>query len=134
MQPMCATRRSVVVLVALPILLWFGCSTQKDSSVSEEAIRHNILGTAQLGQTKWPEAEAEFRRALELRPGDPLLLTNTAIAAYQQQRADEARALLEQAVAADPGYLAAHFHLGLIESRDGNFEQSAVRFRTCAMG
>ena len=134
MPAMCMTRTSsrhhcVVVLVALSVLLSAGCSTEEGPGVSEEAMRYNILGTAQLGQTKWAEAETEFRRALALRPQDPLLLTNTAIAVYQQQRADEATALLEQAVAADPQYLAAHFHLGLVESRNGDFEPAAAHFR-----
>ena len=76
----------VATLLACSILLSVGCSTKKEAGLSEEAIRFNILGAAQLGQTKWAEAETAFRRALELRPDDPLLLTNTAIAVYQQQR------------------------------------------------
>ena len=100
--------------------------------VDEQVIRNNILGTAQLGQTKWSEAEAEFRRALARRPQDPLLLTNTAIAVNQQERSDEAMELLAGAVAADPQYVPAHFNMGLIESRRGDFEQAARHFETVA--
>jgi tetratricopeptide (TPR) repeat protein len=105
-----------------------GCSTGGGSGVPEEVIRTNILGTAYLGQTKWVEAEAEFRRALALRPDDPLLLTNTALALLQQEETDEAMELLERAVAADAGYTSAHFNMGLIENRSGNFERAVDHF------
>jgi Flp pilus assembly protein TadD len=119
-------------LLCLLLLLLAGCAggdgAGSASGLDESVIRHNILGTAHLGQTQWAEAEGEFRRALEARPDDPLLLTNTAIAITQLERTDEATELLARAIAADAGYVSAHFNLGLIESRRGNFEAAAVHF------
>jgi Tfp pilus assembly protein PilF len=109
-----------------------GCAGRESASVPEEVIRHNIVGAAYLGQTKWAEAEEAFRKALALRPDDALLLTNTAIAVSQQGRTDEALELLRRAVAADPAHTAAHFNLGLIESRGGDFEAAAAHFRAAA--
>jgi tetratricopeptide (TPR) repeat protein len=119
-RPGCATLAGL--LAAL------GCSGPRTGGPPEEAIRHNILGTAYLGQTKWADGEREFRAALALHPGDALLLTNTAIAVNQQGRTEEAVELLRQAVAADPDWPAAHFNLGLIAARNGEFEAAAGHF------
>ncbi len=118
----------VQFLLCLGLVLTTGCGPRDGGGIPEQVIRHNIVGTAHLGQTKWADAEAEFRRALELRPGDPLLLTNAAIALNQQEKAEEAIALLERALGVDSGYASAHFNLGLIESRRGDFERAAVHF------
>jgi len=103
-----------------------------DGGVSEEAVRQNIFGTAYLGQQKWKEAEQAFRQALDLRPGDPLLLNNIAVALAQQSRIDEARELLDQALEGDPDYPFAHYNLGLIDKQAGEFEPAAVHFEAVA--
>jgi Tfp pilus assembly protein PilF len=76
--------------------------------VPEEVVRRNIVGTAHLGQQKWTEAEAAFTSALELRPDDPLLHTNLAIARIQQSHIDAAVESLDRALAIDPESLHAH--------------------------
>lgn len=57
---------------------------------------------------KWPEAEADFRRALELRPDQPQVLNYLGYSLVQrQQDLDEALDMIERAVAARPdsGYI-----------------------------
>jgi tetratricopeptide (TPR) repeat protein len=119
----------VTLLVCVSIV---GCSTGKDSGLTEEVIRHNILGVAHMGQTKWTEANEEFQRALALRGDDPLLLTNAATALIQLEEIDEALLLLQQAVAHEPDYAAAHFNMGLIANRQGDFEPAAGHFKRVA--
>jgi len=119
-------------VAGLLLLAAAACSPRRVAGPPEEVIRHNILGTSYLGQTKWADGEREFRAALALRPGDALLLTNTAIAVGQQGRTEEAVELLRQAVAADPAWPAAAFNLGLIAARAGDFEAAARHFSEVA--
>ncbi|WP_299624868.1 tetratricopeptide repeat protein [uncultured Tateyamaria sp.] len=57
---------------------------------------------------EWPRAEADFRRALELNPGQPQVLNYLGYSLVEKQiKLDEALALIEEAVAASPdsGYI-----------------------------
>src|SRR5262245_27755914 len=124
--------RTRIALLAGSLGLALAC-TPSERGVPEEVIRHNILGGARLGQTKWADAESEFRQAVALRPRDPLLLTNLAIALIQQEGKEaDAQGLLEQAAAADPGYAPASFNLGLLEARRGDFERAVPHFSKAA--
>ena len=128
---MCAARTRLAILAG-SLGLAVAC-TPSERGVPEEVIRHNILGGARLGQTKWADAEAEFRKASELRPHDPLLLTNLAIALIQQEGKEaEAQALLERVAAEDPEYAPAHFNLGLLVARQGDFERAVPHFSKAA--
>ena len=81
----------VVMFVVVGGLCAAGCPAPSDGvGASEEVIRHNIFGTAYLGQQKWTEAEAAFGRALAIDPNEALLLNNSAVALIQQGRIDEA--------------------------------------------
>ena len=92
----------------------------------EELVADNIRGTAYLGQQKWSEAEQAFRAALELRPEQPRLLSNLAVALIQQGRTEEAVPLLDRSLAVDPQNLYALYNLGLIEKNRGNFSYNFV--------
>jgi len=106
-----------------------GCA----DGVSEEVMRENVLGTAYLGRQNWTEAGAAFQRALELRPQDPVLLTNRAVALSQKGEIDSAVEYLRKALAVDPDQPYAHYNLGLIENRRGNFEPAAEHFAAVAV-
>lgn len=55
-------------------------------------------------QGKWPEAEADFRRALELNPGQPQVLNYLGYSLVEKQiKLDEALAMIQQAVDATNG-------------------------------
>ncbi len=56
----------------------------------------------------WPKAEADFRKALELNPGQPQVLNYLGYSLVEKQiKLDEALAMIEQAVSASPdsGYI-----------------------------
>jgi tetratricopeptide (TPR) repeat protein len=64
---------------------------------------HAVLGLCRLANDRnWRGAEASFRRALELAPGNALVLRHAAIMAACLGRDDESIALLRRAVTLDP--------------------------------
>ena len=64
---------------------------------------HAVLGLCRLAKDRnWRGAESSFRRALELAPGNSLVLRHAAILAACLGRDDESIALLRRAVTLDP--------------------------------
>lgn len=69
----------------------------------DQAEGHAALGLCRLANDRnWRGAEASFRRALELAPGNVLVLRHSAILAACLGRNDESIALLRRAVTLDP--------------------------------
>ena len=69
----------------------------------DQAEGHAALGLCRLAKDRnWRGAEASFRRALELAPGNALVLRHAAILAACLGRNDESIALLQRAVTLDP--------------------------------
>jgi len=82
----------------------------------------------------WPKAEADFRRALELRPGQPQVLNYLGYSMVDRGlNLDEALDLIQQAVRAEPeaGYIIdslawAYFRLGRYEEALAPMEKASV--------
>lgn len=75
----------------------------------------------------WTQAEADFRRALELNPGQPNVLNYLGYSLVEQRRDfDEALDMIERAVAARPdsGYIVDS--LGWVYYRLGRFEEAVA--------
>ncbi|HXV76878.1 MAG TPA: FG-GAP-like repeat-containing protein [Candidatus Polarisedimenticolaceae bacterium] len=130
---MIASARSLPAVSCCLTLLWSGCGggnggRGEPAGVPEEVIRHNIRGTAYLGQQKWAEAEAAFQQALDLRPHDALLANNQAVALIQQGRNDEAEQTLRRAIGESPDSPHARYNLGTILKNRGEFEAAAEQF------
>jgi tetratricopeptide (TPR) repeat protein len=73
----------------------------------------------------WPEAEADFRKALELEPGQPLVLNYLGYSMVEKrQELDEALGMIEAAVRAQPddGYITDS--LGWVLYRLGRYEEA----------
>ena len=74
---------------------------------------------------EWPKAEADFKRALELEPDQPLVLNYLGYTWVEQGRnLDEARIMIEKAVELRPddGYIVDS--LGWVAYRLGDFEEA----------
>lgn len=74
---------------------------------------------------EWERAEADFRRALELEPGQPLVLNYLGYSLVEQRRnLDEALDMIERAVASEPddGYIIDS--LGWVLYRLGRYEEA----------
>ncbi|WP_339769960.1 tetratricopeptide repeat protein [uncultured Pseudosulfitobacter sp.] len=90
------------------------------------AISHERLG-------QWTEAEADFRHALALNPGQPQVLNYLGYSMVEQQvNLDEALSMIEQAVAASPdsGYIIDS--LGWVLYRLGRYEEAVVHMERAA--
>ena len=75
---------------------------------------------------EWPKAEADFLRALELEPDQPLVLNYLGYSWVEQERnLDEAKTMIEKAVELRPddGYIVDS--LGWVAYRLGDFEEAA---------
>lgn len=128
---------AALIRASLPALILVclaacGGGTGTAPGVPEEVVRHNILGTAYLGQQKWADAERAFQRGLELRPGEPLMLNNSAVALIQQGRVEEAEALLQQALSSAPEFAHAHYNMGLILKNRGEYDSAVRHFEAVA--
>lgn len=83
-------------------------------------ISHERLGN-------WPEAESDFRRALEINPEQPQVLNYLGYSLVEEQiKLDEALDMIERAVAAEPqsGYIVDS--LGWVLYRLGRYEEAVV--------
>lgn len=94
-----------------------------------------------LGVSKASEADAELERgnlqhaialyheAVEAFPRDPMLHYKLALALDKANQTDEERAALERVIAIDPGFAAAQYQLGYLDSRAGNNASAEEHFR-----
>lgn len=84
-------------------------------------------------QGNWDEAEADFRKALELNPGHPQILNYLGYSLVEQKvKLDEALAMIEEAVQRQPdsGYIVdslgwALYRLGRYDEAIGHMERAA---------
>ncbi|MFC3117688.1 tetratricopeptide repeat protein [Jhaorihella thermophila] len=94
---------------------------------------HYARGISRERQDKWPEAEADFRKALELNPGQPQVLNYLGYSLVEKKvKLDEALALIEKAVEARPdsGYIVDSlgwvlFRLGRYDEAVGHMEKGS---------
>ncbi|WP_413877828.1 tetratricopeptide repeat protein [Tateyamaria sp.] len=74
---------------------------------------------------EWPRAESDFRRALELNPGQPQVLNYLGYSLVEKQiKLDEALEMIEQAVAASPDSGFIVDSLGWVLYRLGRYEEA----------
>ncbi len=82
---------------------------------------------------EWENAEADFRKALELQPGQPNVLNYLGYSLVEKRiKLDEALAMIRQAVAARPddGYITDS--LGWVLYRLGRYEEAVVHMERAA--
>lgn len=84
-------------------------------------------------QDKWPEAEADFRRALELNPGEPMVLNYLGYSLVEHRKnLDEALDMIERAVEAEPNSGAIVDSLGWAQFRLGRYQEAVVNLERAA--
>ncbi len=85
-------------------------------------------GVAYERMNRWPEAQADLQAALKIRPEDPELLNYLGYSWIDRgQHLDEARAMIEKAVAADPRSGAMIDSLGWAFYRMGDYKMAVEK-------
>jgi tetratricopeptide (TPR) repeat protein len=90
-------------------------------------------GITQEREKNWDRAEADFRKALELKPGQPQVLNYLGYSFVEMQRnMDEALGMIEQAVKERPddGYITDS--LGWVFYRMGRYDEAVVQMERAA--
>ena len=91
---------------------------------------HAGMGWIQMALDQdWHGAEVSYRRALELAPGNALVLTQSGFLAGNMGRVDEGIELGRRAVAQDPLSASAYFFLGLIYWTAARFTEAETALR-----
>src|SRR5438552_2768029 len=86
-------------------------------------------GILRLVDFNFAEAEAEYRRALELAPQNPVVTSNLADLISTLGRLDEGVALQQRAIALDPLRSAAHLALALYLTPLGRYDEAEAAVR-----
>jgi eukaryotic-like serine/threonine-protein kinase len=91
---------------------------------------HAVLGwVLLLYDWDWSKADAAFKRALQLEPGNPGFLSGAAHMAATLGRFDEALALYRRAIALDPLSVQAHYFHGLFAVIAGRLDEAEAALR-----
>jgi len=77
----------------------------------------------------FPTAEKEFRRALELAPGDAGAKTGLGYSLLAQGKLDEAERVCREATALDPLFVTAWFNRGRLAVGTGHYDEAEQIFR-----
>jgi len=89
---------------------------------------YNILGVIYAEKGMLDEAVRHYRKALEIVPNDPIILTNLGTAYGKKNLFDEAGNMFRRALAANPDYPKAHIYLGDIYMSQKSIEQAILEY------
>jgi serine/threonine protein kinase/Tfp pilus assembly protein PilF len=93
------------------------------------SVAHNNLGGALRLQGKFREAEAEYRKALHLRPNLPEAAYNLALTLHNQGKLAEAEAAYREALRLQPDFFNTHLNLGCVLFTQGKPAEAEAECR-----
>ena len=136
-QPWLQPALGTVLVLMLGKLSWSQTAIYRDpDSLWQDTLAHNPdswmahdnLGTRLSNAGQFEEANAHYRRALELRPADHMAYNNLGLNAARAGNAAEAIQYFTKALDIFPRYALGHFNLGRVLARQGNLDQGIAHF------
>lgn len=97
--------------------------------LGDSAIAHNNLGNVLLHLGRLKEAEAIYRKAIELNRNYVLAYNNLGNALADLGRLDEADAMYRKAIELEPAYFEAHYNLGKLLLDRGRRNEAESMYR-----
>ena len=95
----------------------------------DDALLLTLLGAALVERSRYVDAEAHFRRAVELDSAQADAAARLGWLLYQRQgKALEAKEQLRRALDTDPDHERARYNLGLVHLREGELDSAATVF------
>jgi tetratricopeptide (TPR) repeat protein len=91
---------------------------------AETCMIRRVLGSAQFARGRYSDAVSHFEAALELRPGDPLLISNLGASLLASGDTERACQQLCRALDADPHLLSALRNLGTLYLKLCRFDEA----------
>jgi protein O-mannosyl-transferase len=140
-------RRSEARLAAAVVLALLAFKTARQTGVWRDSVSlwarvaahapaepmpRNSLGYALAGQRRFPEAEAQYRKAVELDPSYEPPHNNLGNILMASGRLPEAEASYRRAVELRPGYWEARSNLGLALARQNKLKPAAAELEEAA--
>lgn len=116
------------VLVAAAALAVNRPITVPSDRVNFRAEMHHFVGLALQHKHQFDAAERNLRRAVELDPHYAEACASLAGLLLAEGRVGEASQMTDRALAADPQYTQAHFLLGMIATRQRDWDAAAKHF------
>ncbi|MBI1820706.1 MAG: tetratricopeptide repeat protein [Nitrospirae bacterium] len=87
-------------------------------------------GNKHFQEEKWGEAEKDYRKALEIIPGQTRALYSLSLIQLAQKQGQEAEKTLRTLLTYDPDHLEAHLQLGLMLGARGEYQKGAKELET----
>lgn len=95
---------------------------------------HNIVGQVQAAQAQWSQAEASFRRAVELGPNQVAARSNLAATLLLLDRTDESFDLYSAVLVQSPGFCPARIGRATIHEQRRAYNAAVADLEPCAQG
>jgi tetratricopeptide (TPR) repeat protein len=102
---------------------------QQSDAYPSNALLHNLLGTLFMLGNDSPQAETEFKKAIELKDDLTESYMNLASLYYRTQRMDQAVKEYETLIAKNPKIASAHVLVGMIQEQRREFDKAKTHYQ-----
>jgi len=127
-----------MILLALAVRTFFQVGHWKDTiTLFENAVRvtdnngpaHNNLGNALSAQGEFEKAHFHLQTALEINPGDAMVVFNLGKNRYDQGNIEQAMDYYKKALKINPGHAGAHNNLANLLADKGKIDEAVSHFQ-----